>query len=260
MDISLPIGVISGFVFVIFGILVAGGNLLMFWDMPSLLITGGGTVASLLVAYRIPHLLKMPRLIRLCVFPPKYDSNELIITLVSFSEKARREGLLALEDDLGELDDPFMRKGLQLVVDGTDPELVRNILEREVENMATRHDNNKRMFDDAATFAPAFGMIGTLMGLVMMLVNLQDRSTVGPYLAVAIITTFYGALMCYLLFAPVGTRLDQMTGIEINIKSIILEGVLSIQAGDNPRIVKDKLITYLPPNDRESIDQEIEGD
>lgn len=260
MDISLPIGVISGTAFIIFGILVAGGNLLMFWDLPSLLITGGGCVASMLVAYKIPRLMLVPQLIRLCVFPPKYDSNELIITLVSFSEKARREGLLALEDDLNELDDPFMRKGLQLVVDGTDPELVRNILEKEVENMADRHDVNKSMFDNAATYAPAFGMIGTLMGLVMMLVNLQDKSTVGPYLAVAIITTFYGAMLCYLVFSPVATRLDQMTGAEMNIKAIILEGTLSIQSGDNPRIVKDKLISYLPPKDRESIDQEIEGD
>jgi chemotaxis protein MotA len=181
------------------------------------------------------------------------------VTIVSFSEKARREGLLALEDDLDDLDDPFMRKGLQLVVDGTDPELVKSIMENEVEQMVNRHDENKRVFDDWATFAPAFGMIGTLMGLVMMLVNLSDRASIGPYLAVAIITTFYGAIICYLFCQPLGTRLDQMTNDEVLMKAIILMGVLSIQSGDNPRIVKDKLVTFLPPNQREEISEEVEG-
>jgi chemotaxis protein MotA len=196
-------------------------------------------------------------LIRLCIFPPRYNPKELIVTLVSFSEKARREGLLALEDDLDELEDPFMRKGLQLVVDGTDPELVRNVMEREVDQMAERHDTNKKMFDEGAAYAPAFGMIGTLVGLVMMLLNLEDRSSVGPYLALAILTTLYGAFIANILYTPVGTRLDQMTSYEIVIKSIIVEGTLSIQSGDNPRIVKDKLISFLPPNEREAINEEV---
>ncbi|PKL35267.1 MAG: motility protein A [Spirochaetae bacterium HGW-Spirochaetae-1] len=257
MDISMPIGIIAGFVFIIFGILVGGGSVLMFWDPPSLLITMGGTIASMLVAYKIPMLMKLPKIVQICVFPPKYNPSELVITLVSFSEKARREGLLALEDDLDELDDQFMRKGLQLVVDGTDPELVRNIMEKEMENIGARHDVLKTMFDDGASFSPAFGMIGTLIGLVMMLANLEDKSTVGPFLAVALLTTLYGAILCYLFWSPAASRLDQLTGTELNIKSIILEGTLSIQAGDNPRIVKDKLISYLPPSDRESINEEV---
>ncbi len=257
MELSIILGISSGLIFLILGILFAGGSILMFWDPASVMITFGGCTAALLVGYSIPKLLLIPPLFRLCLFPIKHAADQLIITIVSFSEKARREGLLALEDDLEELDDPFMRKGIQLVVDGTDPELVRHILECDIEQMIERHDNNKRMFDDGATYAPAFGMIGTLMGLVMMLLNLQDRASVGPYLAVAIITTFYGALACYLFFQPIGGRLDMMTNEEVTIRTIILEGVLSIQSGDNPRIVKDKLVAFLPPSKREAISQEV---
>lgn len=248
---------VSGVILLLFGILSAGGTIAMFMDLPSVIITVGGTIASMLVAFSLGKLAKLPTFFRIAIFPPSYNLKEIIITLVSFSEKARREGLLALEDDLEDLDDKFTRKGLQLVVDGTDPELVKNIMENEIEQMAARHDDNKRVFDDAAGYSPAFGMIGTLMGLVMMLVNLSDRSAVGPYLAVAILTTFYGAVLCYLVFTPMGTRLDMMTGQEILTKAIILMGILSIQSGDNPRIVKDKLVSFLPESVREEISEEV---
>lgn len=253
------LGIGWGITALMLGIVFAKGSILMFYDLPSVMITVGGSIASLMVAYPLKKLLSIPTYFKVALFPTKYDLSELIVTIVSFSEKARREGLLALEDDLDDLDDPFMRKGLQLVVDGTDPELVKSIMENEVEQMVNRHDENKRVFDDWATFAPAFGMIGTLMGLVMMLVNLSDRASIGPYLAVAIITTFYGAIICYLFCQPLGTRLDQMTNDEVLMKAIILMGVLSIQSGDNPRIVKDKLVTFLPPNQREEISEEVEG-
>jgi chemotaxis protein MotA len=257
MDIGIIIGVVSGFCFLIAGVLFGGGSLLWFFDPSSIMITFGGTIASMLVGFPLSQVIKFPVFFKAALFPQSHNLAELILTIVSFSEKARREGLLALEDDLDELEDPFMRKGLQLVVDGTDPELVKNILETEIDQMAARHDENKSMFDDAAGYAPAFGMIGTLQGLVMMLVNLNDRSTVGPYLAIAIITTFYGAILCYLFFTPLGRKLDQLTGKEVLHKSIVLMGVLSIQSGDNPRIVKDKLISFLPPVLREDISKEV---
>jgi chemotaxis protein MotA len=257
MQITMIIGIVWGLTALILGVLFAKSSLLLFYDLPSVMITVGGSIASLMVAYPLTKLLKIPTFFKVAVFPQKYDLNELIVTIVSFSEKARREGLLALEDDLEELDDPYMRKGLQLIVDGTDPELVKNILENEVEQMVNRHDDNKRIFDDWATFAPAFGMIGTLMGLVMMLVNLSDRASVGPFLAVAIITTFYGAVICYLFCQPLASRLDVMTNDEVLYRAIIVMGVLSIQSGDNPRIVKDKLITFLPPQLREEITKEV---
>jgi chemotaxis protein MotA len=241
MNIGLIFGVGAGIVFLYLGIIIADGNILWFWDPPSVMIVVGGTIASMLVGYPIKKVLSIINLTRLAIFPPTFNYEELIMDIISFSEKARREGLLALEDTIAEVDDPFMRKGLQLIVDGTDPSLVRNILEIEIEQMIVRHDGNKRMFDDAATYAPAFGMIGTLMGLVMMLVNLSDKSKIGPYLAVAIITTFYGAVMCYLFFSPVATKLDQMTQEEVLVKQIIIAGVLSVHSGENPRITKDKL-------------------
>ncbi|OHD66401.1 MAG: hypothetical protein A2176_06615 [Spirochaetes bacterium RBG_13_51_14] len=259
MEITMIIGAIWGITALILGVIIAKSSLLLFFDLPSIMITVGGSIASMLVAYPLKNLLKIPVLFRIAIFPIKYNLNELIVTIVSFSEKARREGLLALEDDLEELVDPFMRKGLQLVVDGTDPELVKNIMENEVEQMVNRHDDQKRMFDDWATFAPAFGMIGTLMGLIMMLVNLSDRASIGPYLAVAIITTLYGAIMCYLFFQPMASRLDMMTNTEVLYRAIILMGVLSIQSGDNPRIVKDKLISFLPPDQREALAEEEIG-
>jgi chemotaxis protein MotA len=259
MELTFIIGIIWGLTTLVLGVIFADANLLWFYDLPSVFITVGGSVASIMVAYKLKHIMKVPNFFKVALFPTKYNLPELIVTIVSFSEKARREGLLALEDDLEELGDPFMKKGLQLVVDGTDPELVRNIMENEVEQMVNRHDDNKRIFDDWATFAPAFGMIGTLMGLVMMLVNLEDRSRIGPALGVAIITTFYGAVMCYLVFQPLATRLDMMTNKEVLYKAIILMGVLAIQSGDNPRIVKDKLITFLEPGEREELAEEEIG-
>ncbi len=257
MNLSIILGLGAGVVFLIIGILWAGGNVLMFWDPSSVMITFGGCIASLLVAFPVKKVMQMGQLFMLALFPPKYDYEELIIDIISFSEKARREGLLALEDTLNEVEDPFMRKGLQLIVDGTDPALVRNILEIEIEQMMARHDDNKRMFDEGATYAPAFGMIGTLMGLVMMLVNLQDKSTIGPYLAVAIITTFYGAVANYLFFTPIGVRLDMMTGEESLIKQIIIAGVMSVHSGENPRITKDKLVSFLPASVKESISEKV---
>ncbi|MBN2159402.1 MAG: motility protein A [Spirochaetes bacterium] len=251
------IGIVWGFTALILGVLFAKSSLLFFIDLPSMMITVGGSVAALMVGYPLKKLVKLPTFMRVAIFPQSYNLSELIVTIVSFSEKARREGLLALEDDLEELDDPYMKKGLQLIVDGTDPELVRNILENEVEQMVNRHDDNKRIFDDWSTWAPAFGMIGTLMGLVMMLVNLSDRASVGPYLAVAIITTFYGAVLCYLIFQPVASRLDCMTNDEVLYRAIIVMGVLAIQSGDNPRIVKDKLITFMPPAARAELAEEV---
>jgi chemotaxis protein MotA len=257
MDIATIFGSIMGIVFLIMGIWWAGGSVLMFWDPSSVMITVGGSFAAMCVAYPLRKILRIWGYMKIAYTIPKYNPGELIITLVSFAEKARREGLLALEDDLEDLDDVFLRKGLQLVVDGTDPELVRKILDTEIDSMVIRHDDNKRMFDDWSTFAPAYGMIGTLMGLVMMLVNLEDKSTVGPYLAVAIITTFYGAVICYGFLTPMGVKLDMQTGQEALLKAIMIEGVLSIQSGDNPRIVKDKLVSFLPPSEREVITQEV---
>lgn len=258
MNLLFVVGLVAGMGNLIAGILWGGGSVMLFYDVPSIFITFGGSFCAMLVAYPFNRLKKVKDLFLICLKDEKYNYTDLILTLVSLSEKSRREGLLSLEDTISELEDPFMKTGLQLIVDGTDPEIVRNVLETDVEQMMARHDANKRMFDDWAGLAPAFGMIGTLMGLVMMLVNLADKSKIGPNLAIAIITTFYGAVLAYLMFTPMGTRLDQKTGEEALMKSIIVVGILSIQAGENPRIVKDKLIMYLPPVERDAISREVE--
>jgi chemotaxis protein MotA len=257
MDIATLIGIVAGLILLGFGILVGNGSILWYMDPASALITIGGSFCSMLVAYPLAKISSMLNIAKITFFPQKYDPSELILTVVSFSEKARREGLLALEDDLGDLDDEFLGKGIQLVVDGNDPELVRKILETDIEQLIARHDEGKNILDNWGTLAPSFGMIGTLIGLIIMLQNLEDRSMVGPGLAVALITTLYGAIMCYLILAPMAIKLDLRTNEEVLTKMIMLEGVLSIQSGENPRIVKDKLVSFLPPSQREAISSEV---
>jgi chemotaxis protein MotA len=174
----------------------------------------------------------------------------MIVTLVSFSEKARREGLLSLEDDLEELDDEFLKKGLQLVVDGTDPELVRRIMESELEAQEDRHNMNRKIFEDLGAITPAFGMIGTLIGLIQMLGNLEDKSAIGPGMSAALITTLYGSFGANLIYIPLASKLVLRGQEESVMKRVMIEGTISIQSGDNPRIVRDKLAAFLKPADR----------
>jgi chemotaxis protein MotA len=176
--------------------------------------------------------------------------------IVTFSEKARREGLLALEDDLDELEDIFLRKGIQLVVDGTDPEIIRNIMETELNNMISRHQDGIKIFEDWGAFAPAFGMIGTLIGLILMLSNIEDKSAIGPGMSTALITTLYGAFLANLVFLPIAAKLAFVDKQEVLLREIMIEGTLSIQSGDNPRIVKEKLVSFLTPEMRAQVDEE----
>jgi chemotaxis protein MotA len=187
---------------------------------------------------------------------PKYEEERLITQLVTYSEKARREGLLALEDDLEDLEDEFLRKGIQLVVDGTDPEIIRNILYTELNKIEERHDGALTMFDDWSKTAPAFGMIGTLLGLIGMLTRLEDKSSIGTNMAIALITTLYGAVLAYMLLIPFKRKLEERNKAESLVKEIIIEGVLSIQSGDNPRILEEKLISFLPPERRAAVREE----
>jgi chemotaxis protein MotA len=183
------------------------------------------------------------------------DMIGLIQTLVSFAEKARREGLLALEEDASQLDDEFMRKSIQLVVDGTDPELVKSILDTEIGLLEERHSANKSYFDSIAELGPAFGMLGTLIGLIQMLGNLNDPSALGPGMAVALVTTFYGSILANMISIPLSKKLAQNSGREILCRELMVEGILSIQAGENPRIVEEKLKVFLPPKTRKQLDE-----
>jgi chemotaxis protein MotA len=257
MDIATIGGIAAAFVFLSLGIVFAQGSFLLFFDPPSIMITVLGSLSGLTASYPLSYILGIGKIVRFAFFAPEQNSKEMIITLVSFSEKARREGLLALEDDLDELDDEFLKKGIQLVVDGTDPELVRRVMETELEYIMSRHDKGKKLFDDWSLLAPAFGMIGTLMGLILMMVNLEDKSAIGPGMSTALITTLYGAILANAVLIPIANKLEIRSNEEILLKLIMIEGTLSIQAGDNPRIVRDKLIAYLEPAQRDEITQEV---
>lgn len=249
MDIATLIGIVSGAFFVVTGI--GFSSLYLFIDYPSVLIVGGGTVACLFMNFSLSNIKLIMAVTRKVIFEEKYDPNEVISSLVSFADKTRKEGLLALDDDVEKIEDEFLKKGIKLVVDGTDPELIRRIMETEMDYLDERHKIGKKMFESLGAYAPAFGMIGTLIGLIQMLANLDDPSAIGPGMAVALITTMYGSMLSNWIFLPLAGKLDEKHGTETMIKSIMVEGLLSIQAGDHTRIVSEKLKAFLPPAMRE---------
>jgi len=259
MDLATSIGMIGGFFLVcVAGIYATGGNPLQFIDPASVFITIGGTFGASLASNPMRRFLKIGQLMGKVLTAPTQRASEVILTLVSFSEKARREGLLALEDDLDELDDEFLRKGLQLVVDGTDPELVKTILYADTDAMEQRHNAGIKVFDDLGTLAPAFGMIGTLIGLILALkAGIEDREGLVRNVATALITTFYGAVLANIFFIPVSNKLLDRHNEEVLLREIMINGILAIQSGDNPRIVKDRLVSFLAPNMREDVAEEV---
>jgi len=259
MDIATVIGLTGGFLVVsVLGIFATGGSPLQFLDLASVFITIGGTFAASLTSNPLSRFLRIGKLIGKALTNPPQRANEVILTLVSFSEKARREGLLALEDDLDELDDEFLRKGLQLVVDGTDPELVKTILYADTDAMEQRHNAGIKVFDDLGTLAPAFGMIGTLIGLILALkAGIEDREGLVRNVATALITTYYGAILANLFFIPISNKLTDRHNEEMLLREIMINGILAILSGDNPRIVKDRLVSFLSPSVRAEISEEV---
>ncbi len=254
MDFASIVGLFVGFTLVLFGISLQG-SLVAYASATGVLIVLGGTMGGIILAYSFTHLRDAIVALKIIFSEQENEANEVISTLVSFAEKARREGLLALEDEARQLDDEFLRKGIQLVVDGTDPELVRSILETELDFMEERHSITWGVYDKAGELSPAFGMIGTLIGLIAMLGRLDDPSSVGPGMATALITTFYGTLSSNLMFVPMAEKLKVKSEEEILVKEVMIEGILSIQAGENPRIVEEKLKAFLSSDTREEIEE-----
>jgi chemotaxis protein MotA len=255
MDLGVVIGIPLGLFMVIGGILVSGYSLGTYWSLTSILITIGGSFAALMVSTPMEKLRKLMTIFNIAVFKQKTNVDEIIPRLVTFSEKSRREGLLSLEDDIETLDDQFFRSGIQLVVDGTDPDVIKNILYNEMNQITARHEVGINIFDQWGKLGPAWGMIGTLFGLVGMLQSLGDQASVGIGMAAALITTFYGAILANLIFIPVKDKLTERDANEILSLEIIIEGILSIQTGDNPRIVEQKLLAFLEPGMRDKIRQ-----
>jgi len=247
MDISLVLGLLLGVLLIGAGISM-GGDIRAFIDLPSVLITFGGTLAATLVMFPLKTVIGSLRLAQVVLKEPKTSPLEIIEKIVSLAQKARRESILALENE--PIEDPFLKKGIRLVVDGAEPDFIRTILETEIDMMLERHKAGHKVFTAMGTFSPAFGMIGTLIGLVQMLKSLDDPKKIGPAMAVALITTFYGAVAANLVFLPIASKLQDRSNREAILREMMLEGVLSILAGENPRMIREKLMTFLPPSMR----------
>jgi len=253
MDLATVLGFIGSVVIFIMGILTGGAGLSIYINVPSILVTVGGSLAGTIMSNPLSKFTSMPKYISKAINVPNFQEEKIISTLVNFSERARREGLLALEDDLEEVEDEFMRKGIQYVVDGTDPEIIKNLLYTELNQMNARHASCAKVLDDLSKLAPAYGMLGTLIGLIAMLINLSDPSSLGPQMAVALITTLYGSMIANMFCIPMKSKLDLRDADETLVKEIMIEGILSIQAGDNPRILEAKLVSFLSPDRRKTI-------
>jgi chemotaxis protein MotA len=257
MDISTIIGLAGCFGMVALGIITGGTGLVTFVDLTSFLIVVLGSYFGLFTFSSISNALGIFGTLGLTFKVPNFNEKGIITKLMSMSEKARREGLLALEEELEDLDDEFMKKGLRLVVDGTDAEVIRALMETELNQMQERHVGRITAVNMWATLAPGLGMLGTVIGLIGMLKNLEDKSALGPNMAVALITTLYGSVMANLILIPLSGKLKTFDGSESKVKEMEIEGVLSIQAGDNPRILAMKILSYLTPLDRKAVEAEI---
>lgn len=249
MDIGTVVGLLFGMGCILFALLL-GGSILAYIDVPSMFIVIGGGTAATLTSMPIIMFLKFPKVIGKALFHKTVDPLDLIRQLVELAEVARRDGILALENSIEHIEDSFLVRGIQMAVDGSDPEVIESIMETELENLIDRHGTGKRIFDSLGRFAPAFGMIGTLIGLVAMLSNMDDPSKIGAGMAAALLTTLYGAVLANIVFLPIADKLGQRSTEEILQKTMIIQGVMSIQAGDNPRNVESKLITFVPPSQR----------
>ncbi|MGN0319285.1 MAG: motility protein A [Lachnospira sp.] len=265
MDIATLLGIVLGFVMVIFGIITSGSTTLKaitdaFIDVPSIFVTIGGSISGMLASYTFKSFLGHLKGFSIAMKDPKLDNAQVISKIIELSNTARKEGLLALEEIAQGLDDEFMKKGILLIVDGTEPELVRGILETELVNLDTRHRSTIGFFDNWAALAPAWGMIGTLIGLVNMLKNLSDTASIGPSMAVALLTTLYGSLIANWICVPISNKLKLQNNDEYQLKEIVIEGLLSIQAGENPRVIEEKLKSFLAPSARTSLSDERGGE
>lgn len=258
MDIGFLIGMLGVWILIVWAML-SGGKITYFLDTPSIILVIGGSVAVMFYAFPVNYVAKMGSLLRRAIFSSTPDVSKLIEDMVSFAEIARRDGILSLENVTRDIKDPFVVRGIQMAVDGTDPELIEQILEAELDNTIDRHSVGKSIFDIMGKYSPALGMIGTLVGLVIMLQNMDDPSAIGPGMAVAILTTMYGAIIANAFALPISDRLARRSAEEVLYKTIIIKAVMAIQSGDNPRIVEQKLKTYLPASLRKDEDGDKEA-
>jgi chemotaxis protein MotA len=256
---SSAIGLVIGFVTIGLGATMEGSNVAAVLNPTALLIVLGGTFGATMAGTSFDAVKNIPSLYKKAFSSEPPDLNAKVSELVSYAEKARRDGLLALDEQLSEIEDPFTRKGLQLVVDGTDPELVAEVLDAENTAMRKRHIAAAQPFEKAGGFAPTMGIVGTVFGLVHVLQNLSAPETLGPSISAAFIATLVGVGSANVIFLPIANRLKQLSAEELHGRELVVEGILSIQSGDNPRVVQEKLITFVPPAQRPSDDGASSG-
>ena len=244
MDIATIIGLLGGLGIVVATVII-GGNAGGFVDIPSVIIVIGGTFVTAFTMFPLGVVIGSFKVGMKTIFAAKRDPQAIIDQIVGMAEKARKESLIALEKV--QVDDPFLQKGVLMVADGSEESLVRSVMEIEIKFMRQRHFQGQGVFKGMGGTAPAFGMIGTLIGLVQMLQNLSDPSSIGPAMAVALLTTMYGAVLANVVFLPLAKKLEERSGEEALFMEIMLEGVVAIQRGDHPSIVRDKLLAFLSP-------------
>jgi chemotaxis protein MotA len=261
VDLASLIGLVMCGVVIVVGVLTSistPADAIMYFNLPSIFITFGGTIFCTLMSVSLPDFIKGFKSFTLIFKGAKTDTGGIITKIIELSNVARKEGLLALEEAAGELEDAFMKKGILLIVDGTDPDLVRAILETELYSVEGRHKSVVTFWDTMTSMGPAWGMVGTLVGLVAMLQNMSDPTSIGPAMATALLTTLYGSVLANWISTPVANKLKANNGTEMKTKEIMIEGLLSIQAGENPRVIEEKLKSFMAPKERQQTEPEAE--
>ncbi|RAX54382.1 motility protein A [Helicobacter sp. 16-1353] len=249
MDLGTIIGLFLVTLLMV-GAMALGVGVQVYIDFPSVLITIGGSISALLIAFKLEQMKNIFKYVGIAFKPHQYNIPVLIKTIVEYAIKARRDGILSLEQNVNQEENDFLRKGLSMAVDGSEPDSIRELLEIDMEQSLARHNGNADIFDTWAALAGSYGMLGTLIGLVAMLVNMSDPSSIGPAMAVALITTLYGSLIGNTIGTPIANILRIRAQDEALMKLLVIEGIISIQAGDNPRVLETKLLSFLPPSKR----------
>lgn len=251
MDLATIIGIALAAIGVLGGYMIEGGNVGNLINIPGILIVIGGTFGAVFIAFPLANVIGMPKFAMNAIFNKlTVHAEHMSKQLVEMADKARREGLLSLEEEAQGIDDPFAKKGLMLMIDGTDPDALRSIMEIEIDALSARHRENAKIFEAAGGFAPTLGVLGAVMGLITVLSNLAEPEELGHGIATAFVATFYGVGFANVMMLPIAEKLKIRSGEERLVREMILEGIISIQSGDNPRIVKEKLESFLSPNER----------
>jgi chemotaxis protein MotA len=263
-DLATVLGLSLGLLCILFAIVnnsgrINIGGLKLFWDIPSLFITVGGSFFAILVSYPLEAVKRLPAILKNAFIDKQMPAREIILSFIELSKKARKGGLLSLENETDKIEDEFIRSGIQMVVDGIEPEIVREIMDLEIDEMENRHAFGANLLKSWAGYGAAFGMIGTLIGLVQLLANLNDPSALGQGISKAVVAAFYGAILSNFVFGPLANKLEAKSAEEVERRRMIMEGILALQSGINPRIIEDKLKTFLSPKEREIL-QHSESD